>query len=155
MKNILLVILTIFSFFLVLSNTVYAQDKYTIFVTAGCPHCAKVEAFIKKYGLEDKVDFKQTYNNEVNQKGLVEAGKKYNIPDNQLGVPFMVVDDTTYYMGDQPIIDFFANKYNLDISDMTEYNTSISDIIFLAIGGLVLFGILVYGVYSIFNKKNN
>ncbi len=155
MKNLLLFIITIFSFFLVLSNTVFAEEKFTIFIRTGCQYCANVEAFVKKYGLEDKVNFRQTYNNEENQNAFIEAGKKYNVSDNQLGVPFMMVDDTTYYMGDKPIIDFFAQKYNLDISDMTEYNTSTSDVIFLAIGGLALFGILGYGVYSMFNKKGN
>ncbi len=155
MKKFLVILTTLVTISLLSINGVYAEEKYTIFVREGCQYCAKVKAFVAKYGLEDKVDFRETYNNEENSNAFIEAGKKYNVPDTQLGVPFMIVDEDTYLMGDQPMFDFFAQKYNLDISDLTEYQTSTSDMVFLVIGGLSLFGILGYGIYSMLNKKGN
>lgn len=136
-------------------NSVSAADtKYKLYIRQGCPHCAKVEAFLKDNNLEDKVQYIETLNNEANQKAMDEDFKKYGVTDpNQIGVPFLVVDDKTYYVGDKPIIEFFAGKYNIDISKLDEYQSSSADILFLGFGGLAVIAIVGFGIYSSMKKK--
>lgn len=134
-------------------NAQEVGDKPILFVRKGCPHCAKVEAFLDKYNLRENVEFKETFNNEANTKEMGDWFTKLNVTDpNQRGVPFLVVDDKTYYVGDIPIIEYLAEKNNIEV-DVSEYQSSMADTIFLVVGGLVLFGVVGYGLYSSFAKK--
>jgi glutaredoxin len=155
MKKILVALVLAFVFLFPL--TVSAQevgDKPLLYVRKGCSHCAKVDAFLIKYNLEDKVQKIETLNNEENTKQLNSWFTKLNVTDtNQQGVPFLVIDDKTYLVGDVPIIEYLAKQDNITI-EVDEYQSSTADTIFLAVGGLLLFGVLGYGVYSSFKKKN-
>lgn len=155
MKKILIALVLAFVF--VFPLTVSAQevgDKPLLYVRKGCPHCAKVEAFLIKYNLEDKVEKIETLNNEEKTKELNSWFTKLNVTDpNQQGVPFFVIDEKTYLVGDVPIIEYLAKENNITI-EVEEYQSSTADTIFLAVGGLLLFGVLGYGVYSSFKKKN-
>lgn len=155
MKKLLVVL--VLAFVLMFPVVVSAQevgDKPLLYVRKGCPHCAKVEVFLTKYNLEDKVIKIETLNNEEKTKELNAWFTKLNVTDpNQQGVPFFVIDDKTYLVGDVPIIEYLAKQNNITI-DVEEYQSSTADTIFLAVGGLFLFGILGYGVYSSFKKKN-
>ncbi len=155
MKKILIAL--VLSFALLFPLTVKAQevgDKPLLFVRKGCSHCAKVDAFLIKYNLQDKVKKLETLNNEENTKQLNSWFTKLKVTDpNQQGVPFLVIDDKTYFVGDAPIIEYLAKQNNITI-DAQEYQSSPADTLFLAVGGLLLFGVLGYGVYSSFKKKN-
>lgn len=129
------------------------DNKPLLYVRQGCSHCAKVDAFLEKYNLEDQVLRLETYNEPENQKALEEWFKTLNVTDpNQQGVPFLVIKSNTYLVGDVPIIEYLAKENNITI-EKSEYSTSTADMIFLGVGGLFLFGVLGYGVYTIFSKK--
>lgn len=157
MKKILIAIVL----FLGLSTLSFAQTditttqdtKLVLYVREGCVHCAKVKAFLTKYNLEDQVKIVETYNQPDNQKELESWFTKLNVTDpNQMGVPFLVINDSEYFVGDVPIIDYLAKKNNITVEAET-YSTSTADMIFLGIGGLFLFGVLGYGVYTKIGKK--
>lgn len=155
-KLLKVIVMTIFSFFF-LSTVAFAQeikDKPLLYVRKGCPHCAKVEAFLNKYNLNDKVEKIETFNNEEKAKELDSWFKKLNVTDsNQMGVPFLVVDEKTYFVGDVPIIDYLAKQNNITVEPEV-YQSSTADMIFLGLGGLVLFGVLGYGIYTSIKKKD-
>ncbi|HVX92790.1 MAG TPA: glutaredoxin domain-containing protein [Candidatus Dojkabacteria bacterium] len=155
MKKLILAVIFSFAILVTSITMVSAADtKYKLYIRQGCPHCAKVEAFLQENNLEDKVQYIETYNNDTNQKAMEADFNKYGVTDTaQMGVPFLVVDDKTYYVGDTPIIKFFADKYNIDISKLTQYQSSSSDILFLGLGGLAIIAIVGYGIYSSMKKK--
>lgn len=157
MKKLFVYLIAVLSLTLFLPSFANAQevgDKPLLYVRQGCPHCAKVEAFLDKYNLNDTVKMIETYNNEANTNELNSWFTKLNVTDpNQQGVPFLVVDDKTYFVGDEPIIQYLAAQHNITI-DPNEYQSSTADSVFLLIGGLVLFGVIGYGIYNSLKKKN-
>jgi len=64
---------------------VYAQD-YILFYGNGCPHCAKVEQYIKSNKLEDKFDIKlkEIYFNKNNLLELQEYLNKLQLESSQI-----------------------------------------------------------------------
>ena len=151
MKRVLAFIIGIF-FLSVTPLLAVDELPLKMYVRQGCTHCAKVKEFLNTNNLKDKVTELETYNNTENQKMLDEEFKKYDVPNEQRGVPFMVVSDTEYLVGDQPIIQYFADKYNIKVEDQS-YQSSPSDTIFLVLGGTVLYAVLGYGLYSVFKKN--
>lgn len=118
--TILFIIVLIFSF----SVLWQAKDKnpqgiekinnqIILFYGDGCPHCEIVDKYIKENKVEDKVSFtkKEVYNNQKNQKELIEKAKICGIPDDSIGVPFLW-DEEKCFIGDQDIINFFKLKIN-------------------------------------------
>src|SRR5688572_8328084 len=155
MKKFLIALVLAFALIFPLSvNAQPIGDKPILSVREGCPHCAKVKAFLDKNNLTSTLEIKETFNNEANSKEMESWFTKLHVTDpNQNGVPFLILDDKTYLVGDVPIIEYLAEKHNITI-DITEYESSPADTIFLAVGGLLLFGVLGYGVYSSLKKKN-
>lgn len=128
-------------------------SKPIYFARAGCPHCAKVNAFLEKHNIASQVDKVETLNNAANIERMDKWFNHYQIPQNQRGVPFLVIDDSTYYSGSDNIINYLAQENDIEVEE-GEYESSASDTVFLAIGGLLILGVLGYGVYSAFaNKK--
>jgi glutaredoxin len=127
-------------------------EKPILFVREGCPHCAKVDAFMEEHDLTDQVERVETYNNEENIAQMEEWFDHFAIAESQRGVPFMVVDDETYYAGDTPIIQYMADQNDIEVKP-EEYQSSTSDTAILLLGGLFLAGVLGYGIYSMFRKK--
>jgi len=100
------------------SNTSSNSTSSTIilFYGIGCPHCAKVEEFIKENRIKEKITFeeKEVYFNKENTKQLVEVAKKCGFNENEIGVPFLWDgDNQKCIVGDEPIINFFKEKLNL------------------------------------------
>src|SRR5688572_4957695 len=95
MKKILIAL--VLSLALLLPAAVNAQtigDKPILYVREGCPHCAKVKAFLSKYNLTDSLEIKETFNNPANTAEMESWFKKLNVTDpNEKGVPFLVIDD--------------------------------------------------------------
>lgn len=153
MKNILTAIIAtlVISFF---TTSVQAEEETIpkIYVRQGCQYCAKVDAFLRANDLEDKVERVETLNNAENQKELEELFNKYNAPEADRGVPFMVLSETEYLVGDRPIIKHLSEKYDIEVVE-EEYSTSTSDIVFMILGGTFMLSILGYGLYSAFKKK--
>jgi len=87
-----------------------------LFYGIGCPHCAKVEEFIKENKIKEKIVFeeKEVYFNKDNVKKLVEIAKKCGFNEKEIGVPFLWDgENQRCIVGDEPIINFFKEKLNL------------------------------------------
>jgi glutaredoxin len=87
-----------------------------LFYGIGCPHCAKVEEFVKENGVKEKIVFdeKEVYFNKENAKQLIEIAKKCGFKENEIGVPFLWDGEgQRCIVGDEPIINFFKEKLNL------------------------------------------
>jgi glutaredoxin len=127
-------------------------DKPILFVREGCPHCAKVDSFMNEYSLTDQVERVETLNNNEEIALMEEWFDHFELPANQRGVPFMVVDNDTYYAGDTPIIQYLADQNDIEIV-AEEYQATMSDTVILLVGGGFLAAVLGYGIYSMFKKK--
>jgi glutaredoxin len=87
-----------------------------LFYGIGCPHCAKVEQFIKENRIKEKITFeeKEVYFNKENARQLVEVAQKCGFNENEIGVPFLWDrENQKCIVGDEPIINFFKEKLNL------------------------------------------
>lgn len=157
MKKLLL---TIILFIVFIPSTIFAQEvessKPTMYIREGCSHCAAVEAFLEENELIDEVNIMETYNNEENQAELDQWFERLSVPTNQMGVPFMVYEDGTKYLGgDTPIISYFSELFDIEITEEdTKLPTSSSDSAILMIGALVMLGVVGYGIYTIFSKED-
>jgi glutaredoxin len=73
-----------------------------------CPHCQKVEAYIKESQLPAgyQLEQKEVWDNQVNAEELLGRAKACGITQ-EIGVPFLYAQDGECLGGDQPIIDYF------------------------------------------------
>jgi len=90
------------------------ENKVILFVGATCPHCRKVETWLKENPvIKEKTGLvvKEVYYDELNAQELqvkaVECGKNER---GGIGVPFLY-DHGKCVIGDQPIIDYLGEKY--------------------------------------------
>jgi len=76
-----------------------------------CPHCLIIEDFLKENNISKKISFsqKEVFKNKNNYQELSEKAKLCNIPENEIGVPFLW-DGEKCFVGDKDIIAFFKNK---------------------------------------------
>lgn len=126
MKNKIIVPTILFIVVLVFSSVVlwqaknknqpekkFSDSQITLFYGDGCPHCEIVDKYILENKVEEKVSFdkKEVYNNQENQRELIEKARICNIPVNNIGVPFLW-DGQNCLIGDQDIINFFKLKTN-------------------------------------------
>lgn len=100
----------IFSF-LSKSKTNQVSEKAILFYGIGCPHCSKVEEFIKENKIKEKISFeeKEVYFNRENARLLVKKAKECGFKENAIGVPFLW-DGKNCIVGEEPIISFFREK---------------------------------------------
>lgn len=77
----------------------------------GCPHCAKVDAFITENNVEQKVRFerKEVYTNRRNAREMGRAAKQCGLPTDNIGIPFLWTG-TQCLTGDKDIIAFFQQQ---------------------------------------------
>lgn len=132
-------------------NHVNAQTKDIIYVSEGCPHCAKVEAFVEKNNLTDKIEFRDTAQDTAYSDELNQLFDKYGTAEEERGVPTYENNDQIY-SGDTPIIEQLITKYSIENPVYGE-TLGITDYIFIGFGGLILISVLGYSVYSSINKK--
>lgn len=117
---IVIIFLSLFSFFIFSKKRqegkLLIPKGIVLFYGIGCPHCAKVEDFIKENKIREKISFeeKEVYFNRQNAKLLVEVAKKCNFSENQIGVPFLWDGEKEQcIVGDEPIINFFKEKLKI------------------------------------------
>ncbi len=95
--------------------SVSSAQEYILFYGNGCPHCAKVEQYIKDNTLTQQFDLTQK---EVffNKKNLDEFNgylQKHALTYDKIGVPFLIINswtDCDYINGDTNIIEYFSWK---------------------------------------------
>ena len=115
LPTILFASVLVFSFLVLLKNQPInqqsEQSQIILFYGIGCPHCAKVEEFIKENQIEKTIPFvkKEIYFNRQNAKELEEKAKICEIPENEVGVPFLW-DGEKCFLGEVDIINFFKEK---------------------------------------------
>jgi glutaredoxin len=110
------IVLGIGFYFLKGKNSSQDLKGIVLFYGTGCPHCAKVEEFIRENKIKEKIAFeeKEVYFNRDNAKKLIEVAKKCGIKENEIGVPFLWDgENQRCIVGDEPIINFFKEKLNL------------------------------------------
>jgi glutaredoxin len=88
-----------------------ATSGIILFYGDGCPHCALVEEYVSKNGIEATVPFvkKEVYHDKQNASELAVKAQACGMPTDSIGVPFLWTG-ATCIVGDQPIIDFFKEK---------------------------------------------
>jgi len=84
-----------------------------LFIGEGCPHCKKVEDYIKANKIDEKINFdlKEIWYNKDNAAVMKQKADICKIPEDQLGVP-LLFDGTKCYVGEVEISDFFNSKIN-------------------------------------------
>jgi len=84
-------------------------SNYEYFWGEGCPHCANVTEFLDSWENADKVEVnkKEVYEDKENAALLLSRAQSCNLPNNQIGVPFLFTPEGKCFIGDTPIISFF------------------------------------------------
>jgi len=138
------------------------QPEYIIFVSKGCPHCAAVEDFVKKYKIEDNITFKEVSDNEENSNLLEQYWDDHEIAEKERGVPTLINlnDSSILISGDTPIMELLSTDLDLDYENSIdtakngeteiEKRNTVGDKIFLYLGGVFVLSIIGYGLYSLF-----
>ncbi|MFA5932583.1 MAG: hypothetical protein WCV81_04970 [Microgenomates group bacterium] len=88
-------------------------NALTYFWSITCPHCKNVADFLNTWPNTDKLnlDKKEISEDRTNQVLFTEAGKKCNIPSDQMGVPLLITPDNKCISGDQPVIEYFKSLF--------------------------------------------
>jgi glutaredoxin len=105
--------------------SVSSAQEYLLFYGNGCPHCAKVEQYIKDNTVDEKFDIymKEVYFNRSNLSDLQIYLDKLGLETHQIGVPFLVINnenECSYINGSQAIIDFFQAKLDMIVVSQDE-----------------------------------
>ncbi|MFA7653681.1 MAG: hypothetical protein WCX97_01395 [Candidatus Magasanikbacteria bacterium] len=76
-----------------------------------CPHCIKVEEFIKNNNLDTKIQItkKEIWYNQANAAEMINKANICGLPTATVGVPFLW-DGTKCYTGDTDIINWLASN---------------------------------------------
>ena len=84
-------------------------DSYEYYWGEGCPHCTNVEEFLSTWEGRDKVqiDKKEVYKDQDNIDLFESRVEFCELPNNQVGVPFLFTPEGECVVGDTPIINLF------------------------------------------------
>lgn len=90
-----------------------AEGQIILFYGDGCPHCVKVEEFIKENKVDEKISFeqKEVYHNKNNANELAAKAEICGLPTDSIGVPFLW-SGSKCFVGDRDIIEFFKQQSN-------------------------------------------
>jgi len=82
-----------------------------LFVGEGCPHCQKVEDFIKNNEVDKKINFsvKEVWYNQGNAILMNKVWKQCGLNPRNMGVPFYW-DGNNCLSGEVEIINYFQSK---------------------------------------------
>ena len=102
-------------FSLIAITSVGFAQEYILFYGNGCPHCAKVQAFIKENNISKTFDLdqKEVFYNTTNRAEFNGYLAKHNLDYDKIGVPFLIINsgsECNYVNGDTNIIDYFSGK---------------------------------------------
>lgn len=93
------------------NTTGIEQTSIILYYGTGCPHCQKVEQYLKDNKVSDKISFqsKEVYSNEANSNEMNDKATNCGLKTENVGVPFLW-DGSNCIMGDQKVIEFFKKK---------------------------------------------
>lgn len=91
----------------------YEDITYTYFYGQGCPHCAKVDKYLKSVDWYEKlgIDKNEIYYDEDNRAKRLVFLEKLGLDENSVWVPFLVLEkdwEYSYLSWDQTIIDYYT-----------------------------------------------
>lgn len=95
--------------------SVSSAQEYLLFYGNGCPHCAKVQQYIKDNGITKQLGLiqKEVFFNKTNLKEFNGYLQKHALTYDNIGVPFLIInsgEDCKYINGDTNIIEYFSGK---------------------------------------------
>lgn len=96
------------------NKNIPAQESgVVLFYGTNCPHCQRVEEFIKENKIDEKIFFvrKEVFNNEKNASELIEKAQTCGFSSANIGVPFLWTGSQCL-VGDEDIINFFSRQIN-------------------------------------------
>ena len=95
-------------------NQPVATSAIILFYGNGCPHCALVEQFVAENDIQSKVPFtqKEVYYDRQNANEMALKAAACGMATDSIGVPFLWTGSSCI-IGDQPVIDFFKQKANI------------------------------------------
>jgi len=90
-----------------------------------CPHCEIVEEWFQDNQVEEKMTFqkKEVYDNQANANELTKVAVSCGLDANSIGVPFLYSEGKCL-IGSPDIIEYFANKLNIDLTETQESSTA-------------------------------
>ena len=114
---------------LVSGDIIMPGAKFTIYYGNGCPHCENLEEWMKKNGYlpsgsainqaavdawisnaKLKFNYKEIWHNQTNHNELSSEASKLAVPEDQIGVPFLIDSvNGKSYAGDQSIENYFSS----------------------------------------------
>lgn len=146
------------------------QEKMTLYVSTGCPHCAKVELFINKNEIEESFEIRNVTTDLDAAADLTELFEKSELPLNEQGTPALEYDDGQLVTGDVPIMELLSEKYDIDYDpeeyedegeaadnddDSNNNNTQLStgDYVILIAGAVIVSFVVGYGIVKVVNER--
>jgi len=101
----------LFCFIYILFGNFYsfANDEYIFFHWDRCPHCIEAESFFEKYQIVEKYDIKkiETWSNPKWAREFADTIQKLWINQNDIWVPFLLINWNCYVVWGKPIISYF------------------------------------------------
>lgn len=133
-----------------------SEEKLILYVSTGCPHCSKVEKFIEDEGLQEEIETKNVTEDDGAADEYTEFFEENDVPLAQQGTPTLIAqsdDDFDWVVGDQPIIEFLAEKYDIEIKNEEDSFNS-EEFIYLGLGAIIVSFVIGYGIVKIANGKS-
>lgn len=108
-------LLTILSSLIFLKGSLSAQSSdpnlIIYFTGIGCPHCAKVDQILLKEWINEYPDLIVVEYEVYQQNQNAQLIDIYNTQyDSGLGIPLIILDESTKLIGDNPILSSFENE---------------------------------------------
>jgi len=159
------VILWIFMFWMFSVPHIHSEDKMTLFVSEGCPHCIKVREFIAEHNMEDNIVVLNIHTDDGAAEKYTDFVAEHEIPLSEQGTPTLIYDGDRWVVGDTPIIDFLAERYDVqegnntsndsanDASDGDDLGFTIGDYLIFGIGLIVVSSVVGYGIVNLVNER--
>jgi len=94
------------------TNLNLPNDKIIFYYGITCPHCKLVEDYMENNSIESILPIvkKEVYLNQTNADELLAIGKKFNLPQEEIGAVPLAYYNGQYYIGDEPVINFLKQK---------------------------------------------
>jgi ribosomal protein S28E/S33 len=89
------------------------QHSNILFYGEGCDHCATVDTFIERNGVDEKISFVrlEVFHNKAHENILSRRAEGCGLPVKEIGVPFFWEANTQRcVLGDADIIAFLRGK---------------------------------------------
>jgi len=135
-------------------------EKTVIYTQTGCPHCEKVEEFVKLNNLEGYILIKDIAKDKVAYDEFTQIYDKNNVAETDRYIPMIVIASTDpeksdeIINGDTPIIDILISRYGITNPIYEEESSfSVDTNILIVFGSVVAIIFVIYGIYFLVSRK--